>query len=404
MRGTPGSPGFKGERLREARESVGLTSVALAGMIGVTRQALSLYESGGRTPGPDVLDKLVASLGMPYEFFFRVPVHDNLGPVFYRSLAAATKTARRKAEQRFEWLYEIVVAIEEAVELPVTDLPRWKRGDPLGLTSNDIEEAASTTRKHWGISDGPVPDLCDHAERRGVVISQFVMESDDLDAFSCWPKNSPRPFVLLNAEKGSAARLRLDTAHELGHQILHHEVEPAQARRPEIHKLMEQQAFRFGSALLMEAGFFLDDVDAVSLDYLRTLKPTWGVSIGAMIFRLRDLDVIDQDECKRLWRTYTMRGFRREEPLDDKMEAERPRLLSQAVETIGGPQKLLALLRSRIVLPDRLYEELLGLPGGAMAAPTLPPKTRLRQDAGSESDNPSGGDVVPFRRNGDEDS
>jgi transcriptional regulator with XRE-family HTH domain len=43
MRGTPG---FVGDRLREAREARGLSAVSLADLLGITRQAISLYESG----------------------------------------------------------------------------------------------------------------------------------------------------------------------------------------------------------------------------------------------------------------------------------------------------------------------------------------------------------------------
>jgi len=50
---------------------------------------------------------------------------------------------------------------------------------------------------------------------------------------------------------------------------------------------------------------------------LYSLKPKWKVSIGVMIKRLENLDIISEDEAKRLWINYNRRGWRREEPLDN---------------------------------------------------------------------------------------
>jgi predicted transcriptional regulator len=51
----PGTPGFVGARLKEAREARFLSAIALADLVGVSRQAISLYENGAKTPGPEVM-------------------------------------------------------------------------------------------------------------------------------------------------------------------------------------------------------------------------------------------------------------------------------------------------------------------------------------------------------------
>ena len=53
-----GTPGFVASRLREAREARALTGIALAEMVGVTRQAISNYEIGRGSPRPEVLKKI----------------------------------------------------------------------------------------------------------------------------------------------------------------------------------------------------------------------------------------------------------------------------------------------------------------------------------------------------------
>lgn len=82
-----GSPGFVPERLSEAREARGLTMVALAQMVDVTPQAISVYERGESTPRPEVLAKISTALNVPrHRFFVKSPQHSG-GAVFYRSLA-----------------------------------------------------------------------------------------------------------------------------------------------------------------------------------------------------------------------------------------------------------------------------------------------------------------------------
>ena len=39
-----GTPGFRGERLKQAREALGLTILSLADMLDVSRQTVSMYE------------------------------------------------------------------------------------------------------------------------------------------------------------------------------------------------------------------------------------------------------------------------------------------------------------------------------------------------------------------------
>ena len=380
MRGRQGLSNFKGQRLRQAREARGLTIISLAEILNISRYTFSKYEKDELAPDADLLEQISLRLAMPIEFFFCAPPAPDTAPTFYRSLSAATKNARRKAELRADWLREAVDFLEELVEFPMVNIPTLDLPDhPQSITRGMIESAATSLREHWSIEDGPVGNLVRTAETAGFVVSRFLMESESLDAFSRWPECSARPFVLLNTEKNAAVRMRFDTAHEVGHQILHRHMSPTLIRKPETLKLVEQQAFRFAGAFLMPEESFLDDVDAISLDYLRTLKPTWGVSIGAMLMRLRALELIDDAYNTRLWRLYGARGYRRKEPLDDELDPEEPQLLASAVNTLGGPTKVANVLRKQIVLPNNLQEELFGLPVGSMtiiAGPAMKPEEK----------------------------
>ena len=99
-----GTPGFVGGRLTEAREARGLTAVALADLLGVSKAAISQYESGHVTPRPDIMQKMAQVLNLPPYFFSRPVQEHEAATVFYRSLSAATRTARSRAERRMGWL------------------------------------------------------------------------------------------------------------------------------------------------------------------------------------------------------------------------------------------------------------------------------------------------------------
>src|SRR4030081_572679 len=101
---TTGTAGFVRERLTEARQAYGLTKVALAEMINVTPAAVSQYENGPQSPRPDVLDRIVDKLGFPRSFFLRPAVQDGAAPIFWRSNATATQTARDRSLQRLRWM------------------------------------------------------------------------------------------------------------------------------------------------------------------------------------------------------------------------------------------------------------------------------------------------------------
>jgi Zn-dependent peptidase ImmA (M78 family) len=46
------------------------------------------------------------------------------------------------------------------------------------------------------------------------------------------------------------------------------------------------------------------------------------VSIGAMIKRAQELDLISDDQAKNLWMNHARRGWKKMEPLDESLQPE----------------------------------------------------------------------------------
>lgn len=366
---TVGTPGFVGARLRQARAVRGMPAVGLAELAKISRQAISQYENGRKSPSPDALTSIATALRMPESFFTRPEHVVERGPIFYRSMAAATKGARERAEGKFAWLIEIVDYLTQFVALPDSNFPDLGLPeDPLLLTDDEIETAASAVRRHWGLHDGPIGNVVRLLENQGAVLARDDLGAATLDGLSEFVISEGRPFVLIGTDKGTPARWRFDAAHELGHVVLHATLKRERLKRPEEFKRIEAQAHRFAAAFLLPLGPFLDDCFAPSLDAMRAMKPKWKVSVGMMIMRARHAGMIRGEQERALWMNYGRRGWRREEPYDAEMEIEEPRLLRRAFELIlsKGAQTPDDVL-STLTLPAADIETLTGLPGGYLS-------------------------------------
>jgi Zn-dependent peptidase ImmA (M78 family)/transcriptional regulator with XRE-family HTH domain len=344
---------------------MGLSITSLADLLGVSKQAVSQYEKGIDTPGPDVFDKMRTILRHEAHFFL-MPAVGTLtkSTCFYRSMAAATKTARTKAEVWQMWARELVLYLSEFVVLPRPNFPACAvPADPNGLAMDKVEQYAADLRLQWSLGEKPIANLVSTAEKHGVLIVRHALDAVTLDALSEWLEPEGIPFVILNQDKLIAVRSRLDLAHELGHIVLHRRVTEGQLKKPETFRLIEDQAFRFGAALLLPEHAFLEDLYSVSLDGLRALKPKWKVSIAMMIERLKHLEIITEAQHRKLRINYSTRQWNRNEPFDDEIEPEQPAFLAKAVRMLITENiQSLEEITSSTGFGREWIERLLGLP------------------------------------------
>ncbi len=327
---------FVGSRLKDARAVRNLTGEQLATYLGVTRQAISSYECGDKTPRGDTISRMSEFLRLPPDYFYLPDgMADSFGKstVFYRSLSSATKNARHSAEVKRKWFHLIVEYLSHFIELPHANIPDFDMpSNPEKITFDDIELTALKTRQFWGLQYGPISNIVWLLENNGITVGRFSLNADELDAFSEWV--SSKPFIFLNSDKNSSVRSRFDGVHELGHLILHSNVPKNLYSMSGHFKLMEQQAHRFASAFLFPKKSFFDQVFLPDLDYFLSIKQRWGVSIGAMIMRSVDLEMVNDIEAQSLWRKYSRLGYKKKEPLDEKIPVEKPRIIAGSIKLI----------------------------------------------------------------------
>lgn len=328
-------PSFIGARLKEAREARCITQTNLAQMLGISKAAMSSYETGKTSPGIELIQKMGQTLNIPASYFSVVfEYEESPTPLFFRSMAATTTTARKSSERKHVWVRNIFNYLNDYLQFPVANIPAFNLDSNIDIIGDeDIERIASETRKYYKLQDGPISNIIYLLENNGIRVSRFDMNSDSLDAFSRWEGESGDlvPYISLNSGKNSCARSRLDAVHELGHLILHSQISPELINKASEFKLMENQAFRFAGAFLLPAETFADEVNPHSLDSMIRLKAQWKVSLGAMLTRAFQLDLIDEASYRRQWMLFSRRGYRKSEPLDDVLEPEKPVLLGKAV-------------------------------------------------------------------------
>ena len=80
----------------------------------------------------------------------------------------------------------------------------------------------------------------------------------------------------------------------------------------------EKQANMFASALLLPRDSFGEDVAlyATDLEYYKYLKKKWNMSMQAMMYRARQLNIITANQFQYMMRRVSKNGWRTKEPGD----------------------------------------------------------------------------------------
>jgi Zn-dependent peptidase ImmA (M78 family)/transcriptional regulator with XRE-family HTH domain len=326
---------FYGARLREVREARGYSLQQVADHLGITKQAVSLYERSMREPRPDHFQKLVEYLRVPSHYFSRPPLSSHVSPTFYRSMSTATKKMRDSAEQKVKWLREIVGFLSQYVELKPATLPTCHfPSDPNRITTESIENGADELRQFWNLGAGVISNVVHLLENKGIVVARFPLDAEKLDAFSFVEDGTERPYIILSADKKNFFRSRHDAGHELGHLILHRNVPAPVLRDPKTFRNMEIQAHRFASAFLLPARTFRRERITSDVNSFKNIKLKWKSAISAMIMRAGDLGLLPESRKEFLMITLGRKGWRRQEPFDDQVQPERPRFFARACEMI----------------------------------------------------------------------
>ena len=329
-------------KLREAREARGLSLDALGERVGQTRQTISKYENGRANPRSEIIHRLSEELDLPIRFFMSEPDSPDLAPIFFRSLRSTLVRHRTMGERKLGWLQHLVRTLQKSLVFPIPEFTDFNApSDPRTIQDADIEAVATALRRSWGLGDGAIPNIVQLLESKGAIVVRNLLGLNTIDAFSQWSHADQRPFIVLGSDKDCAVSSRFSAAHELGHLILHRNVDKRFVTQSSlIHRRIENQAHLFASAFLLPAETFTTSVPRIDLDVLSLAKPQWGASIGTMIKRAATLKMISAERERALFILRSQRGWTKREPLDDVLPVETPQLLKISLNTLATADML----------------------------------------------------------------
>ena len=165
-------------------------------------------------------------------------------------------------------------------------------------------------------------------------------------------------------------------------------------------KQIENQANRFASAFLLPEETFLNDLTYPTLDSFWLLKEKWKVSIALMIRRCFDLNIIDEDDYRKLNINLRRRGWHKKEPQDDALEIEKPRFLKRAFDLIvENNVQTRDDIQASLPFPKNIVEELRGAPKGFLSEDKtkIEPFPRLKVDNASHEISGSKAKVISIK-------
>lgn len=364
---------FNGQRLRQARLYNGLSINDLAEILGVTKQAISQYETQNVTPEFEKMRILTEKLKFPSSYFFQKDIYDvNTKTTYFRALLSANKNARLQQQVKLKHLAIIYQVLNKYLEFPILNIPKFKYDDKL-----DFEQIALNLRNYWDIGEKPIDNISHLLEKNGIIVASYPVNQNNIDAYSQKIKveGNDRYIIVLSNDKNLAARSNFDAAHELGHILLHDWNIDIEELPREDFKQQEREANYFAAAFLLPKNAFLRDVSLYPRDlkYYIELKKKWKVSISAMLIRANRLGVLTDNQYQYLMKQMAINNWRKREPLDNVLIKQEPILLNKSIEilmqnNIFNPQEFMdELAENQLSMKPEEVEMLLNLDKGTLS-------------------------------------
>lgn len=288
--------GFVPQRLHDARIMYGYTVEQLADKLGITKQAVSKYETGQTIPSAEILHRIMDVFSLPVGYLTKEEVvPQNRTPVFYRKTKRTPMKELEMAQISIKWCYELVAACH--AEPKKTDLLLFRDDLPT-------EAKAWQQRTAWGLGEEPVDNMGLLLENHGLSVFQLDLPNDKIDGFS--QVIDGHPMIVLNAKRGNDARKNFSLAHELGHIVLHIHKQDVDEER------MEEEADLFAGCFLIPGDALQRELVRVDAESLIRFAGRWNVSPEAVLMRCEQVGMLEEaPEVRCAQKTYLFKQLRK---------------------------------------------------------------------------------------------
>ncbi len=283
-----------GKNLKRIRLLKNLSLKDAGNLINMTATAISKYEKGEILPDSKKLIDFANAYKVKSIDLLKVY---NAPKMKFTSFRKKKRLTGQNLELLEELIQNEVAKYLEIIEMNNIDTNNIKLKKYPCNSFDEAEKAANDFRNYIKISNKqPISDLINLLENLGIIIIQIKNPDnrfDDFDGLSEIVNNVP-VIVLLDGIK-DGARQRFTIAHELGHLILNINNEEADE---------EKLCNRFASALLMPKEAVINEFGIsrgnINFFELTAFKNEFKVSYTAIIYRLKDLNVISEYLYKKL--------------------------------------------------------------------------------------------------------
>lgn len=330
-----------GRNLKRIRLLKNLSLKKAGKLLGMSSTAILKYEQGQIIPNSEKLIEFANA--------YNVKVIDllksyNVPKMKFNSFRKKKRLQGRNLDLLKEIIQSKVADYLEVIELNEIESNNIKIKKYSCNNYDDVENAAESFRKDFYLSiNQPISDLINILENLGIVIIQIENVDEkfsDFDGFSEIVNGIP-VIVLLKYVDG--ARQRFTIAHELGHLVLN-------IKNKELDE--EKICNKFAGALLMPKAAVIKEFgnSRLNISYFELIafKKEYKVSMAAIIYRLKELDIISEYLYRKINISFNSMGIRKNEPgeivfeesyhfkkLVHKLEVDNIISLNRACELLG---------------------------------------------------------------------
>lgn len=330
-----------GKRLKEARENARLTQDAVAQTIGLPRTAIVQIEAGNRSVSTMELVRLADLFKRPVaEFFAESEVHeDDILVALFRSAPQIQDNPGYRAEVemcidlcREGAILERLLGKDHRHGPPGYKLSQPSRSAEAVRQGNEIAQAE---RRRLDLGDDPIANIAELVGSQGVWAASVPLTDEMSGLFL--NDSSFGLSILVNLQHPPTRR-RFSYAHEYAHALLDSGLNVTISSQGNRTELLEVRANAFAASFLMPAEGvkdFLESLDKgkgsriehevydvlvergneapvraqsrsipgaskITFQDAAQLSRYFGVSYQAAVYRLRNLDRINQSQCETL--------------------------------------------------------------------------------------------------------
>jgi len=327
------------ERLRKARDSRGISQQSAAEFVGLPRTAITQIEGGNRSVSTLELTKLAKLYRYPISYFLdEIPSdEEDMNVMLFRAAPNLNEATQQQIYHYIDLCKEGMV-LEKMLDFePSANLPKYSLSVPKNKSEAFAQgsSVAEQERKRLSIGVGSIADIVNLISSQGIWACSAGLPDDVSGLFL---NSSKTGLIILVNANHVISRKRFSYAHEYAHALFDRDESIRISSTKNNAEFVEVRANAFAAAFLMPAEGINEvlrslnkgkssrqdqvifdvsanskmNVESRSIPYSQNITfqdvaiiaHHFSVSYHAVVYRLRSLNIISQQECEQLIAKY----------------------------------------------------------------------------------------------------